>query len=112
MPVKIDTESRHITKAGDNIFADLGFEPTEAAMLLAQSKADIARTKEIKKQLMTEITHWITEHNYKQEVAAQILKVSRPRVSDVVNQKTNLFTIDALVGMMSNIGKKVHLVIE
>ena len=42
----------------------------------------------------------------------QILKVSQPRVSDVVNQKTNLFTMAALVGMMSNMGKKVHLLIE
>ena len=112
MTEKIDTESRHITKAGGNIFADLGFEPEEAATLLAQSKADIARTKEMKKQLMTEIAHWMIEHEYKQEVAARMLKVSRPRVSDVVNQKTNLFTIDALVGMMSNIGKHVRLVIE
>ncbi|MEI2263734.1 helix-turn-helix domain-containing protein [Erwinia sp. CGal63] len=112
MSDKIDTKSRHLTKADGNVFADLGFAPEEAASLLAQSQADIARTKEMKQQMMTEIARWIAEHDYKQEIAAKMLQVSRPRVSDVVNKKTHLFTLDALVSMLSNIGKKVRLVIE
>ena len=35
--------------------------------------------------------------------------VSRPRVSDVVNQKTAKFTIDTLVDMLSRVGKPVRL---
>ena len=41
--------------------------------------------------------------------AAQILMVSRPRVSDIVNGKTGKFTIDALVEMLSRVGKAVSL---
>ena len=37
--------------------------------------------------------------------------VSRPRVSDVVNMKVGKFTIDALVDMLSRIGKPVRLVV-
>ena len=37
--------------------------------------------------------------------------VSRPRVSDVVNKKATKFTIDALIGMLSLIGKPVKLVV-
>jgi len=33
-------------------------------------------------------------------------------VSDVVNQKTEKFTLDALVNMMANIGKSVKLIVE
>jgi len=112
MTDKIDTKSRHITKAGGNIFADLGFEPEEAKHLLAESHANIAKTEELKKQLMGEISDWINVKGFKQHEAAEILHVSRPRVSDVVNEKTEKFTIDTLVGMVGIIGKKVRFVIE
>src|SRR5271163_3127323 len=48
-----------------------------------------------------ELSVWITKHHLKQTEAAEILMVSRPRVSDVVNQKTSKFTIDTLVEMLS-----------
>lgn len=112
MATKIDTKTRHITPAGGNIFADLGFEPTEAAALLARSKADIARTKALKTQLMEEITRWMEESGNKQLEAAKLMHVSRPRVSDVVNQKTEKFTLDSLIGMLGHIGKSVSLVVK
>ena len=40
-----------------------------------------------------------------------LLMVSRPRVSDVVNQKTSKLTIDTLVEMQSRMGKQVQLVV-
>ena len=43
--------------------------------------------------------------------ATEILMVSRPRVSDVVNMKVSKFTIDTLVNMLSRVGKPVRLVI-
>ena len=59
----------------------------------------------LKEQLMEELSTWITEHHLKQAEAAEILMVSRPRVSDVVNKKTAKFTIDTLVEMLSRVGK-------
>jgi predicted XRE-type DNA-binding protein len=44
-----------------------------------------------------------------QAEAAEILMVSRPRVSDVVNMKVSKFTIDTLVNMFSRVGKPVRL---
>jgi predicted XRE-type DNA-binding protein len=38
--------------------------------------------------------------------------VSRPRVSDVVNKKMAEFTIDALVEMLSRVGKPVKIAIR
>lgn len=112
MTDKIDTASRHVTQPGDNIFADLGFSEEKATALLAKSDEDIAQAIEMKKQLMAEISGWIKVKGYKQVTAAQILHVSRPRVSDVVNQKTEKFTLDSLVGMMALAGKKVRMVID
>ena len=107
----IDTEIRHITKAGANLFVELGFSSAEARKLRTASRKQINDTCLLKKQLMVELATWINEHQLKQADAAQILMVSRPRVSDVVNQKTAKFTIDTLVEMLSRIGKPVRLAV-
>src|SRR5437016_3334156 len=53
--MKADTKSRHRNSAGGNVFIDLGFAPKEAKRLLAHA------------------------------AAAEVLHVTRTRVSDVVN---------------------------
>ena len=107
--MKVDTEIRHVTKAGANLFLELGFDPEEAARLQAASKEQINHTRLLKQQLMAELSSWIDEHQLKQAEAAEVLMISRPRVSDVVNKKTSKFTIDSLVEMLSRIGKPVAL---
>jgi predicted XRE-type DNA-binding protein len=91
----IDSSSTHVTPADGNIFADLGFAPEESAKL------------KIKAQLMIQLDEWIKAEQLRQEDAARLLHVSRPRVSDLVRGKTNKFTIDALVDMLERIGKRV-----
>jgi len=112
MKDKIDIASRRITPADGNVFADLGFSEEEAQRLHADSQAKIAQTIALKEQLMTEIGSWITMQNLRQSDAAKVLQVSRPRVSDVVNKKTDKFTLDALILMLSLAGKQVKLVVE
>lgn len=107
----IDTEIRHVTKLGANLFLELGFLPAEAKRLQAASGKQINDTRLLKQQLIVELSNWIAEHHLKQAEAAEILMVSRPRVSDLVNQKTSKFTIDMLVEPLSRIGKPVMLAI-
>ncbi|MEO9226712.1 MAG: XRE family transcriptional regulator [Gemmatimonadaceae bacterium] len=107
--MKVDTEIRHVTKRGANLFVELGFAPAEAKRLHAASRKRIDDTRLLKEQLMDELSAWIDDHNLKQAEAAQILMVSRPRVSDVVNKKSTKFTIDTLVAMLGRIGKPVRL---
>lgn len=110
--MKIDTEIRHVTKPGENLFLELGFSPEEARRLHMASQKQINDTILLKEQLMSELTAWIEQHHLKQAEAAEILMVSRPRVSDVMNKKASKFTIDALVGMLSRIGKPVRLAVD
>ena len=110
--MKTDTEVRHVTKPGANLFLELGFSPADAKRLHAASRKQINDTKRLKQQLMTELAAWIEEHRLKQSEAADILMVSRPRVSDVVNKKVAKFTIDTLVEMLSRVGKPVKLTVE
>jgi predicted XRE-type DNA-binding protein len=109
--VKTDTAIRHVTKPGANLFLELGFPPAEAQRLQAASRKQINDTQLLKQQLMEELSNWIAEHQLKQAEAAEILRVSRPRVSDVINRKTAKFSIDTLVEMLSRIGKPVNLTV-
>ena len=104
----VDTEIRHITKAGSNLFLELGFSATEVDALQIQSQQSINDAKLLKEQLMSEVSKWISENQLKQAQAATILNVTRPRVSDLVNKKTTKFTFDALVNMLNRIGKKIE----
>ncbi len=106
--MKRNSKLGHITPSGANIFADLGFEPKEAAKLLEESNKIISEKLSIKESLMTELAVWIEEKDLKQADAAQILGVTRPRVSDVINKKSIKFTIDALIDMLARTGKHVQ----
>jgi len=92
---KVDIKIRHVTPADGNVFADLGFEPEEAVKL------------KIRSQLMMEMSEWIKEKQLKQEDAAELLGISRPRVSDVMRRKIDKFTIDALVDLLERTGKHI-----
>ena len=102
----------HRTPADGNIFTDLGFPADEAARLLADADQAIDEKQALKQVLMAEIAGWINAENLKQAQAAQILGVTRPRVSDVVNQKTPNFTVDSLVDMVLRTGKHVQLSVQ
>ena len=107
----IDTETRHVTKAGANIFLEPGFEPEEAEQFYAESQRQINNTTALKEQLMTELAQWIADHHLKQIEAAEFFQVSRPRISDLVNKKTSKFTFNTLLNMLNRIGKPVSLAI-
>ncbi|MDB5992803.1 MAG: transcriptional regulator family [Herbaspirillum sp.] len=73
-----------MTKPGANLFLELGFSAKEAKRLQAASRKQVNDTRLLKEQLMAALAEWIEEHHLKQAEAAEILMVSRPRVSDVV----------------------------
>lgn len=53
--MKIDTEIRHVTKPGANLFLELGFSPDEAKRLHLASQQQINDTRQLKEQLMGEL---------------------------------------------------------
>jgi len=107
-----DLKSRHITRADGNVFADLGFSPKEAKALLAEADARIAKARRLKEEAATAIAQWIRARKLTQVAASEILDVSRPRVSDLVNLKLGRFSLDTLVAMLLRTGKNVDLVVH
>ena len=61
--MKIDTEIRHATKPGANLFLELGFTPDEAKRLQAASRKQIDATQLLKRELMEELSVWIEKHH-------------------------------------------------
>jgi predicted XRE-type DNA-binding protein len=59
---------------------------------------------------MIEIEQWVVSNQLRQEDAARILKVSLPRLSDVMTGKIRKFIIDALVDMLENAG--LHVTVQ
>lgn len=111
----MNNQINHITKAGDNIFLDLGFAPEEAKHL-KKIADDMARQQQIiennKILAMRNVRQWIVEKQLKQKDAAVILGISRPRVSDIINYKTQKFTLDFLLMILAKTGKIAHLQIS
>ncbi len=104
-----DNVSAHITKVGGNVFADLDFSAVEAKALQTQVRKVIAKKLAIKKQLMDALADWIVQEKLTQAKAANLLGVSRPRVSDVIRHKNSNFTVDALIDMVVRTGQPLQI---
>nr|WP_244316628.1 XRE family transcriptional regulator [Kosakonia arachidis] len=93
------------------MFAERSCAPKTAKALAQDAEREVIHLLSIKRQLMQEIAGWIAENHLKQAEVATRLNISRPRISDVVNQKTSKFTIDAPVTMLSKLGKPVTITV-
>ena len=89
-----------ITKGHENVFVDCGFSPAEAENLRIRSR------------MMQALIVHVRDKKLTQAKAAKMMGVSQPRISDLTRGKIGLFTIDALVKMLSAIGLKVDLDIK
>jgi len=92
MPMRI----RHST---GNVFRDLGFSKDEADSLLLRA------------DLMIELKKAIESKGLTQRAAAKILAVSQPRVSDLMRGRIERFSIDALVDLLSRLGRHVRFTV-
>ncbi len=86
-----------VTKANSNVFEDIGFDEVEAAHL------------KIKVELAIALEKCITKKKLKQRETSELLGISRPAVSDLVNGKVNKFSIDKLITMLGRAGKTVKV---
>ncbi len=89
-----------IFESTGNVFEDLGFEKKEAANLKHRAR------------LMISLRSFIEENDLTQNEAAELFDVSQPRISDLVNQKMEKFSIDTLVNMHDVAGLRVHITVE
>jgi predicted XRE-type DNA-binding protein len=89
--------TENILDSSGNVFIDLGFSPDEAAIL--QMRAD----------LMTDIRKFIIEKKLTQVSAAKILGVSQSRISDLVRNKWEKFSLEMLITLATRAGMHVSV---
>ena len=89
-----------VTPSSGNVFRDLGFRHEEAEHLL------------IRADLMIEVQKIISSRRLKQREAAKILRVSQPRVSDLLRGRIDLFSTDALIDMLARLRVRVRLTVK
>ena len=89
-----------VTRSSGNVFRDLGFRPEEAEHL------------KIRSDLMIQLQKLIESRGLQQAKAAKILRVSQPRVSDLLRGRIDLFSTDALIDMLARLGVRVRLVLK
>jgi len=107
--MEIETNSMHVTPAGGNVFFDLEFAPEEAAKLKADTQRLISSKRALQDYLATELAAWIEANDLMPADAAQILGITRQRVSDIVDKNETEFSVDSLVNMLAGAGKHVTM---
>ena len=89
-----------VTASTGNVFRDVGFRREEAEHLLVRA------------DLMIKIQKLIAARRLKQRDAAEILRVSQPRVSDLLGGRIDLFSTDTLIDMLARLGARVRVTVK
>lgn len=83
-----------------NAFEAVGFPPGEAEHLRVRADLMIALTRLIERRRLT------------QAQAAKLVRVTQPRISDLMRGKIDRFSIDTLVAMLGHAGVDVKLTVR
>jgi len=89
-----------VTSSTGNVFRDLGFSKEESEHLLVRA------------DLLIQVQKAIVSRRLKQADAAKILRVTQPRVSDLLRGRIDLFSTDSLIDMLARLGVEVRLVVK
>lgn len=92
--------SLRVTPSTGNVFRDLGFRREEAEHLLVRA------------DLLIQVQKLLASRRLKQREAATLLRISQPRVSDLVRGRIDLFSTDMLIDMLARLGARVRLAVK
>jgi predicted XRE-type DNA-binding protein len=89
-----------VTPSTGNVFRDLGFSKEESEHLLVRA------------DLLIQVQKAVASRRLKQAEAAKVLRVTQPRVSDLLRGRIDLFSTDSLIDMLASLGIGVRLVVK
>ncbi|MFZ1730870.1 MAG: XRE family transcriptional regulator [Bacteroidota bacterium] len=88
---------QNITASSGNVFLDLGFDSSEAAVL------------QMRARLMSDLRQYIETNSLTQTQAAELLGITQSRVSDLVRGKWQKFNLEMLITLEARIGRTVKM---
>jgi predicted XRE-type DNA-binding protein len=86
-----------IVRGSGNVFLDVGFPTDEAHSLLLRA------------DLMLQVDRFVRDSGMTKQRAAKSLRVTQPRLNQLLKHRIELFSLDALVKMLANGGMRVEL---
>lgn len=86
-----------ITESSGNVFADLGFDPGEAAILQMRAK------------LLNDLQTFVTSNDLTPIEAAEQLGIANSRALDLIQGKWEKFSLETLIMLEARIGRQVIL---
>jgi predicted XRE-type DNA-binding protein len=89
-----------VTPSTGNVFRDLGFSKEESEHLLVRA------------DLLIQVQKTVASRRLTQAETAKLLRVTQPRVSDLLRGRIDLFSTDALIDMLARLGVGVRLVVK
>lgn len=89
--------SEPIIESSGNVFADLGFDPAEAAIL--KMRAD----------LLNDLRAYIETSSLTQTQVAERLGITPSRVADLMRGEWEKFSLELLITLEARVGRKVSL---
>lgn len=89
-----------VTPSTGNVFRDLGFSKAESEHLLVRA------------DLLIQVQKTIASKRLTQAETATVLRVTQPRVSDLLRGRIDLFSTDALIDMLARLGVGVRLLVK
>lgn len=87
-----------IIKSSGNVFKDLGLSDPEGLM--------------IRSEIMSKITSILKERNLTQKEAGKILDLKQGRVSELMNGKLSLFSLERLCQMLNALESDVEIIVK
>jgi predicted XRE-type DNA-binding protein len=88
-----------VTPSTGNVFRDLGFPAEEAEHLL------------IRADLLVQLQKAVTARRLTQSALAKVLRITQPRVSDLLRGQLHLFSTDTLIDFLARLGIRVRFVV-
>ena len=90
--------SEKITRGSGNVFKDISVSDPERTLIRAK--------------IMSFITGIIEERGLTQSQAAKILKLTQPKVSNLINGKLSMFSLEHLFQLLNALEKDVEIIIK
>ncbi|MCG2711561.1 MAG: helix-turn-helix domain-containing protein [Candidatus Omnitrophica bacterium] len=87
-----------IIRGTDNIFKDIGVSDPERTLIRAQ--------------VMSHITEIINERNLNQKQAGKLLNLTQPKVSNLMNGKLSIFSLEHLFKLLTVLKWDVEIIIK
>jgi predicted XRE-type DNA-binding protein len=89
-----------IENGSGNVFRDVGFPAGQAHNLLLRA------------EMMMRIEEFVRNSGMTQQAAARVLGVTQPRLNQLLKRRIELFSLDALVNMLTKAGMRVELKVK